>query len=151
MANFEDRDRGWKRIKKEFQKNARFKDPHVAVGLRGNGPGAEQHAGGALTLVQIGALHEFGIPPMPMRSFIRAGVDSDQKAIERLVNKLAGRVAIGKLPVRDALSLVGDKGVAAVKKHMRKGIPPQKKDGDPARLKDTGQLQGAIDHEVRLK
>lgn len=150
-ASVEVRDRGWDKLSRAFRQQGRAKDPHVVVGLRGNGPAAGPHGTGGPSIVELGTIHEFGLGPMPMRSFIRGGIDANAKPIEALTNKLAKRVLGGTLSVRGALDLIGDKAKGRIQAFMAKGIAPDKADGDKARLIDTGQLRSSIDHEVRIK
>lgn len=144
-----DKDRGFKRIKRAFKLAAKASDPHVAVGLRGNGPAGQTHGSADKTVAEIGSIHEFGIGNMPERSFIREPFDGNLNSYITLTQDLSRRVATGKLSLRNALGLLGAKAVGDVQAKMVAGIAPDRADGTVAQLIDTGQMRDSVDFEVR--
>ena len=149
MANFTDKDRGYKKMMKAFRSNGRKRDPHVQVGLRGDGKAGQTAKGGDLTIAEIGSIHEFGVSPNPERSFLRSTFDRENPKLLRLLAKLSKRVAVGKLSVKDALDLLGAKAKADVQATMNKGIPPVSLvDGRVIRLIKSGDLKGSIEWKV---
>lgn len=141
-----DKDKGWKKHGRMIKKQA-FTDPHVKVGVMG--PDAERaHIDSRLTTIEVASYHEFGRGHNPERSFIRGNFDAKQKEYRRLMRRLADQVLINRLKHRQALGIFGEKVVADTKGFMREGIAPEKADGDPARLKVTGQLYGSLIFQV---
>lgn len=138
-----DKDRGWKRHKKAIKAASRG-NPHVLVGVQGPKAVATHQNSDDFTVVDIATTHEFGLGNMPERSFIRSTHDAKVKSYRKGMHKLADNVVMGKLTIARALGIMGLKVENDIKATMRAGIEPPKKDGDPARLIDTGDLIGSI-------
>ena len=105
--------------------------------------------GSALTVAELGAIHEFGLG-VPQRSFIRAWFDeSVQKNRDLLASQLKLVVA-GKLPLEKALERVALKCEADVKLRIRNRIPPPNAPSTIAKKKSSvpliasGQLRASI-------
>lgn len=119
---------------------------HVKVGLLAERGAAEKHPDSDLSLLEIGAIHEFGNRPhpgsqpefgqgssdspyanTPQRSFIRSaftGARAEPKKHEALLQRLGKGVITGKLRLYDALEILGQWGVARVQENMARTIPP---------------------------
>ena len=146
-----DKDRGWNRIKREIARVRRRK-PHVQVGIFGDEAAEDR---GGITNVQVAAIHEFGLPPMPERSFLRATFDMKAREIAQLAKNLRWRVFVGTMSNAKALGLLGAFVKGEVQKRMSRGIPPPldpatiRRKGSSVPLIDTGQLRGSINYEVK--
>lgn len=148
MSRLVDKDMGWKKHGRMLKKQA-MSTPNVRVGIIG--PDAnDAHADSDLTIIEIASFHEFGRGHNPERSFIRGNHDAHEQDYARDIRLLADQVLTGKLSHERALRLFGEKVVADIKAFMREGIPPEKKDGTPARLKRTGQLYGSLTAQVKM-
>lgn len=160
-------DKGWNDLKKLLEPIRRER-ANVKIGLIG--PKAEQQheAGEKLTVVEIGAVHEFGIE-VPQRSFIGSTVDMHRAAYWTLLQQMAGAIYDQKIDVRRALGIVGQRVMADIRNRMVEGagIPPpnapstiEKKlrsgrwnkgsKGAPRTLIDRGQMLAAITYLVQV-
>jgi hypothetical protein len=118
----------------------------------------KQVEGADITLAELAAIHEYGAPKagIPERSFLRRTFrDARGKgALEEHLKKLAKAIVKGKINPDQALEMLGQWGVAAVKGRIKDHIPPplavatikRKKSETP--LVDTGQLINAITYEI---
>jgi hypothetical protein len=130
----------------------------VKVGILASKGGDARTDDGDLSMIELAAIHEFGSPAagIPERSFIRRTFATKKDELAKLCEKLARAVITGKMPIDQALALVGAWGVAAVKKTVTEGsgVPPPLKKATIARkgsdrpLVDTGRLLGALAYEV---
>jgi hypothetical protein len=114
-----------------------------------------------LSIVEIGAIHEFGAGNVPERSFLRATVDLHQKKYQRYLTKGLRRevmqAAAGKQASGESITLkrAGLMAEGDIKKRIASGINPplspitiaRKKSSVP--LIDTGQLRASIASELR--
>ena len=147
-----DRDTGWKRLSKAM---TRPKETSVLVGVFGD-EGDNERQGAEITNVELATIHEFGAKYVPQRSFIRAGIDKSRGDLGKLVEKLFNGVITGKFTAEQALELLGEQGVAEVRKYVRDGdgVPPPlaastvNRKGSSRPLVDTGQLVQSITHRV---
>jgi len=152
-----DVDRGYKKLRAWFRREGRRRGSHALVGLRSDGPGGAEHSGGGLTVAEIGSVHEFGLGSAPERSFIRATFDDNAEKYVRLSQRLAGRLIDQRGGnVTQALTQLGQVGVADIINRINKGIPPElqeatkERKGSSKQLIDTGQLKQSIDFKVVL-
>lgn len=149
----EDIDRGWNRIMREAKALDR-NQVAVDVGIIGS-EAREIHADSEFTNADIGAVHEFGTPTNPERSFIRALIDEKRRSIGRLFDRVAKGVIDGKVDQKRGLNLVGIQVVSWIKARIRAHIPPPLADvtvdrkGSSTPLIDTSQLIGSLTHAVR--
>lgn len=112
------------------------------------------------SMISIAATHEFGDVKrkIPKRSFIRAGVRANVKAMRKLCMRLARNIASGKIDMRQAHHLLGNWGAAQIKNYAKLSahIAPELK---PSTIKkrirpstrplvDTGQLINAVNYDV---
>jgi hypothetical protein len=150
---FIDKDRGWKRLRRELRKSIR--KPHVVVGIFGDAASEPKQKSPKLTNAQVASVHEFGLGNVPERSFIRGTVDERAKGISRIARKGARAVLAGTATTRFALEVLGIFVQGAIRRRISRGIPPPLKEATKRRkgssmpLIDTGQLRGSIDYEVR--
>ncbi len=125
---------------------ANLRDAHVKVGLLAERGASEKHPDSDLSLLEIGAIHEFGnrshpgsqpefgqgssdspYANTPQRSFIRSAFDGPRAEPDKhqaLLVKLGKGVVTGKMRLYDALEILGQWGVARVQENMSRGIPP---------------------------
>lgn len=145
----------------------------ITVGIHGD-DGADPHAGGSfaedgaiepgarsLTVAEVAAFHEFGVPPyqlpsgavhpgIPQRSFIRGWFDESQDFIQATLRSQMSLVVQGKLPVEKAMARIALAFEGSVKQRIAKGIaPPLSKvtiarKGSSKPLIDKGQLRAAV-------
>lgn len=83
----------------QMKKNAVF------VGLPKEKIGGKVYGDG-MTVIRIGAIHEFGYPPIPKRSFIREPFNTKRKEINQAIAKQYKAVSNG-LDVKIALGRIG--------------------------------------------
>jgi hypothetical protein len=111
---------------------------------------------GTLSNVDLAMVHEFGTDRVPQRSFIRTSFDANQaKYIERM-RLLVQAIYDRKLNIRTALGLLSTEVASDIRNLVREGsgIPPPNAPatiaakGSSHTLMDTGQLVGAISHQV---
>lgn len=129
----------------------------VRVGVLSDSPKEEKDgATGALSLIEVAAVHEFGAPSanVPQRSFIRATADAQAGEIQRLEEVLGAQVIDGILTEDKALGLLGSKVAAMMQARITSNIPPPLKaetvdrKGSSVALVDTGQLKASITFAV---
>jgi hypothetical protein len=132
---------------------------HVKVGVLADKGGDEMHEGEdgeEITLIELAAIHEFGVEGrIPERSFIRRTFDEQKSRLEKLIGSLAARVIKGSLTEAQALELLGQWAAAEIKKTITThDIPPPlaqetiDRKGSSKPLVDTGQLVGSISYSV---
>ncbi|WP_145562386.1 phage virion morphogenesis protein [Yersinia aldovae] len=142
----------------EYLKNLQaMKTHYVAVGLPVGKVGEKMYEGG-VSLIEVGAAHEFGTEDNPERSFLRAPFTLKKSEINQAIEKGVAAVGSGKMDADKALNLIG---VVArnisVKSFDTAGYgtwpdikaATKKAKGSSGILKDKGQLRGAITWEVR--
>lgn len=147
------------------RKIGRLADAHVKVGVL-SAQANQPHEGSDMTIVEIAAVHEYGSEAagIPERSFIRATFEGGEAPVQQrdLSAKLARQIIAGDLSPEEALQVLGQWGVAQVKKKITSRIPPPLKEATIKRktvggkrgdvpLVDTGQLISSITYEVKDK
>ena len=148
-----DKDKGFKKIKKEIAKQA--KKPFVKIGIQGSDATAQKkNAPQGLTVVEIGTFHEFGYG-VPRRSFLRDTLNMNRNKYKEIALMLEQEIMLKRsMNSQKALSTIGTEIVADCKKRIIDGIPPElsqetidkKKSSTP--LIDTGQLFASITYVV---
>ncbi len=143
-------DQVWWALRKKIGNLARST---VKVGILG--PDSED---GDISIVEIGAIHEFGSPAanIPERSFIRRTFQMKTTKVAKFTARIARAIINDRLTADKALELLGLFGAAEVKKTITKGarIPPKLKPATIARkgssrpLVDTGRLLNSVTHQV---
>lgn len=151
----------------------------ITVGVHGE-DGADVHRGGgfaedgalepgsrALTIAEVAAFHEFGVPPfqlpsgaihpgIPQRSFIRAWFDESQDFIRETLRSQMSQVVAGKLPVEKAMARMALTFEGSVKQRIARGIAPAlsrvtiERKGSSKPLIDKGQLRAAVRGKATL-
>lgn len=141
---------------------------HVAVGLPIEKVGSAIYEESGMTVIKLGAIHEYGISDtggakMPRRSFLRQPFDIKRDQMSKILVKAFKLVAEGKYSAKDALELVGAKAMDISQEAFEtKGyglwpaLSPEtieaklEKGSNPAQiLIDTGTLKNSITFEVR--
>ena len=144
-----DADRGLKKLLRDLETLGKSK---IKVGIQGPKAG-EVHRGSALTMVELGTIHEYGAPAanVPQRSFLRGTLDENPGQWSKELDKQTARVAKEGANPKQALMVVAEKLRTAVLDRIDRGIPPPLKDATIARkggettpLIDTGALRGSI-------
>lgn len=146
----------WDHVKAELGKATR-----VRVGVLASRGGNAKHEGSDLSLIDIAHVHEFGAPAVnvPERSFIRRSLSpafGGGAWLPAFTARLAKSVLAGKMDMTTALTILGQRGVAEVRRTITTGagIPPAlkpetiKRKGSSRPLVDTGQLINSISYEL---
>lgn len=89
-----------------------FKDSAVKIGLPEK-QGGKAHSDSGMTVAQIGAVHEFGVPEkgIPKRSFLREPMIDNQKKIQKLVQQKFNAMTNNRITATMALDQLGEYGV----------------------------------------
>ena len=132
-----------------------FREHIIKVGLPESVGGA-QHSDSGLTVAQLGAVHEFGVPEkgIPKRSFIREPIINEQKKINNFIKTRFSEVANNSMTSKTALAQIGQLGMDICKKAFRKNDweANSKKTvelkGSSRPLIDSGQLSQSITYVV---
>lgn len=159
-----DRDLGYRDLFKRV--DAITRDPHfVTLGVQGDQ--AEKIHGDdkeGISNLRLAGVHEFGATiqtangtiNIPERSFLRSTFDKNHTRYLAAVRKLSDLVLIGKLEIKQALGIFGERATSDVKKTIEDGIDPENAESTIARkgsslpLVDTGELKNtAITYMVR--
>jgi len=163
MGVLEEKDLGLKRILSQVED---FKDGYVAVGFFEGQTHKNPGGGEDLPLAGIAAVHEYGAIIMrasstsagfeiPERSFMRSWATEKKEEIGRVVGELYNKVLAGEFTAKKALQLLGQYGVAGIKKKIDVGPFTPLAESTIARkgsskpLIDTGQMRNSIRAEVR--
>lgn len=129
----------------------------VDVGLPSDKVGGKIYGDG-MTVISIGAIHEYGLGPNPMRSFLRMPFDVKQK---QMADRIAKEFDAVRDKGRDVATALGRVGVEAEnisrEAFVTRGygnwpdITQATKDakGSGQVLIDTGTLRNSITHVVR--
>ena len=166
MGILEERDLGLKRILEETE---HFKDSYVCVGFfEGETHKSLDGSEEDIPLASIAAVHEYGVTitngwgkgitiVIPERSFIRAWAAEHKTEIGEVIGELYNRVVTGEFTAKKALQLLGQFGVAGIKKKIDTGPFKELADstlrmrehGGSKPLIDTGQMRNSVRSEVR--
>lgn len=142
-----DRDKGAKALMKRLGVGKPDKPVSVVVGIL-EAEGNAQHADDGTTVADVAGFHEFGLG-VPERSFLRSWADENVDANKERLRKIAAAVEKGQLPSLEVgLERFGLVAVGEIQRRMPDGYAPDKVDGTPATLIDTGQLRSSITHKV---
>lgn len=149
-----ERDLGWSRIVREMGAAGRAR---VYVGIQGAKGSAIHDAESKLTNAELGAVLEHGTTDghIPARPFLRGTVDARESRYRKLLRGAADAVASGRMPLAQALGLVGEVVVGDVKQAIADGVPPPNAEstviakGSGKPLIDQGQLRNSITYDVR--
>ena len=152
-----DIDHGWRRAMDSMAAAAAKPGAAVLVGWPER-KGSVQHRGAALTVAQIAAIHEFGLPSrgIPERSMVRETLRINDKKYREAARKIGLGITAGKMDQRRGLDLLGVMIKGDIQQRIAAGIAPGlkpatiRRKGSSKPLIDTGQMRASIDHEVRL-
>lgn len=156
---WQDIDRGYKRLRAElFKLNDRG---IVTVGVQ-DGEAGEPHAGTGKTNAQVATWFEYGTERdgeqyQPARPFVRPTVDENGQKIYELIQRLLIGVVEGRYTTQNALAIVGEWVLAAMKRKLRSGIPPPlaestiRRKGSSKPGIDTAQMLNSLTYKVRSK
>lgn len=142
-----------KRIEQEM---ARALKMSVDVGLINSKVGGKIYGGGK-TILEIGAIHEYGLGDVPERSFLRTPFLMRQGEITARIGKEWERVSAGKSDAETALGRIGALGTNICKGAFTsqgygtwQPIKPAtiKAKGSSKTLIDTGTLRNSITWQV---
>ncbi len=150
-----DIDRGWKAIKKRWNRTS--KGISAVVGVMP--PEASEDRDG-ISMAGIAAVHEFGSSRrnIPERSFLRTTFDENQSKYRVAMRDIEKGIVTGREKAPTALLKVAESCRSDVQDKMRRGEikPPlkqatveQRPKKDPTPLVDTGALLGAITARIR--
>jgi hypothetical protein len=139
-----DKDHGWKALGKAVAEMG--KGPFVLVGIQGSS-GDAQHGADGLSNVELGTIHEFGLG-VPERSFIRKGIDDNEKTLANFIAKQGQRALLGEITEDMALGLTGEKAVDVLKDRIIAHIwPPLSKE----RIAEKGGIETPlIEHSTLI-
>lgn len=124
------------------------------AGGKGKKARQEQATANALTILDVGTIHEFGLGHNPQRSFIRGWADENEAKNQKTIRTMMRSVAQGKRTLEDAAAILGLRFVGDIQRRMRDRIPPPlssetvKRKGSDVPLIDTGQLRSSIQFKV---
>lgn len=134
------------------------KNPHVKIGVFAD-DGIRRDG---LSNVEIAIINEFkeSVGPGgvgPARSFLRSTYDTKREDWEKLLERFLRLVIAGKIDLKDALELVGQRASADVKKRILSGagIPPPNtqatidRKGSSRPLVDSSQMVNSISYQVK--
>jgi len=146
-----DRDRGFKRIRREL----RSRRIEITVGVQGP-LGAAVHGGsGDATVADIAAFNELGLG-VPERSFLRSTLDANAKKYRKLLAGVGQAAIDGRVTLEQGAGIVGEVAVGDAKQAIADGIPPPnapstiERKGSSRTLIDTGQMRSAITKQVKI-
>lgn len=132
-----------------------FRESIIKVGIIEKNGGAI-HTDRDLTVAQVGAIHEFGVPEnnIPKRSFIREPIINEQKKINGFIKMKFSQVAQNSMTATAALNQIGlfVSGInqkSFVKNNWTPNSPVTVQiKGSSKPLIDTGQLRQSISYSV---
>lgn len=107
------------------------------------------------SLIEIGAIHEFGAKHIPERSFLRVPLRASQKEFASAFKRIMPKVANGDMTMPQALEQIGAKAASVSQEAISAGIEPAnaestvKRKGSSKPLIDTGRLRQAVTWVVR--
>jgi len=136
---------------KELERQMRAaKKAHVNVGLPRENIGGKAYGNG-MSIMQVGAVHEFGNSKVPRRSFLRMPFLLHADKISAILAQQFALVAEGKIDTATALNRAGAaitniSKEAFVTQGFGKWQPAQKDEGQT--LLDTGLLRNSITWHV---
>ena len=147
-----DKDLGWKKILLSMRK---MDAKAVKIGIQAG----DKTSDGKEDLAYVASLHEFGSPggKIPERSFIRTAIDSNERKIDSLFDKLALKILNGSVSARSALDVMGLAVTGMIQEQITDGdyvpLAPAtiKRKGSDKPLIDTGHMRQSIRHVIEDK
>lgn len=147
-----DTDMGWRQALQSLAAAAGKPDAQVVVGWPAS---SGMHGESGLTVAQVAAFHEFGTSRIPRRSMLADTYDQNAERYADAARKVASGIILGRVDLRRGLDLIGVMIKGDVQRRIAAGITPPlspvtiARKGSSQPLIDTGQMRGALDHEVR--
>jgi len=143
------KDKVWRDLVKRLKSKS-----YVKVGVLAAKGGNAQHLGDGITISELAAIHELGLG-VPRRSFIKDGIEKNERKLQPVVAKLAKKVIEG-MPLDQALGILGVVGADTIKNYVKLGahVPPPLSDktvnakGSTRPLVDKGPLINSVTYEV---
>jgi hypothetical protein len=142
MKRIRERDRGWKRIKRDYKS---ISESFIKVGIQ-----AGETDSNGLTIAQYAAYNEFGTKFIPERPFLRSASDENRDKWTEALLLAYSKILDGKVRPEKALGAVGTLAQKDIQKKIVDG-PFQEnspktiaKKGSSRPLIDEGFLRGAI-------
>lgn len=142
-----------------IKKTKSISDSYVAVGLPEEKTSGKIYRNG-MSVIQIGAIHEFGTKDIPRRSFLKDAFDAESKSINKTIKDEYKKVVDGISSEDKALGRIGLKAENISKGAFRSDgygnwepikDSTKKRKGSSKPLFDTGTLRNSITHVVRKK
>jgi hypothetical protein len=147
----------WRKIKTGLRV---LDERDLQVGILGDA-GRTIHEGSDLTVIEIGAVHEYGTEDgrVPERSWLRRTFEEKEDELKQTQLKVMKKFFDGQFDAMKVLGVMGLWASTEVKKTITVGphIPPPLKEatiaakGSDRPLVDTGQMVDAISWEVKKK
>lgn len=137
----------------------KLKRTKIAVGLIESTAGSRVYPNG-ISVVQVGAIHEFGAGAIPQRSFLRAPFDIKKEEINNQIRTGIENVQEGRSTAERELNRAGTLAVNICKNAFPTSgygtwepLSQETIDrkGSSLPLKDTGLLNGSIAYEVKTQ
>ncbi len=116
----------------------------------------ERKTQSSITIGEIGEIHEFGLGNNPVRSWLRATIDSNRAGIAERIRRVGEKVVQGSMTKEQGLGLVGLAVVGMIQRRIAAGIEPQVTARTQARkgpdktvpLINSGQFRASIKAKV---
>lgn len=132
---------------------SKLADGGVYVGVFGDQ--ADTHVGDGITLVELAAIHEFGLGDAEERSFLRAWIDANRKPIANAMATASRQATANGASPSNALHAVAEWAAGQVKKFIASNsVQPSSSEatnrakGSTVTLVDSGTLRAAIQGRV---
>lgn len=150
MLKITDTDKGYKRMLAALRRSP----AHVVAGVPTSADAPKEGAEGKTTLAYVALVHEMGLG-VPRRSAIADTVDKNRSKYVKFMARQSVDVLTGRMTQKRAFDRLGLLMAADMKRAISNGISPAnaestiRRKGSSKPLKDTGQYQNSLTHEVR--
>jgi len=126
--------------------NKKMKGPNIVkVGL----PRGSMNYPDGTSVIRVGTVHEFGSGNVPERSYLRSTMEENRREYRRIQKNMYKKVIKGKVSMKKALSMIGEKVKGDVQQKITDISEPPLKvrvGGNP--LVDTGHLRSVINYQI---
>lgn len=153
--------RVWKELRAKVRA-AMARDARVKVGVFGSAGNHTSEDGTTISMVELAAIHEYGSEAanIPERSFLRRTFQLREQDIKKQIVKISRAYLVSKVGLDQALGLLGQWLVAAVRNTITsEQVVPKleespagrrtiKRKGSSVTLVDHGQLLNAISYQT---
>lgn len=146
-----------KRAEMQLKAMREMKTKSVEVGVLANEATGRIYDNG-LNVLQVAAIHEYGLGNSPQRSFLKMPQELKEKEISAFIRKQLNKVLDGEKSVSKGLGLIGVYNVNIISDAFATGgfgkWPPLETETISAKgrskpLIDTGTLKNSISYEVK--